>query len=116
MLLFFYSLDREIELPIPSSSDREEILTKMLNQHDLTKDIIKNVASVAHGYVGADLGAVVSQAYVRAIQFNNGVLTDEHLEWALTQVKPSAMREIYVQVPNVSKYIFFGLINFLSNF
>jgi AAA family ATPase len=49
---------------------RRAILTVLLSKtpKDVSEDEIANVASRAHGYVGADLAAVVREAGTRAIK------------------------------------------------
>ncbi|XP_075229276.1 ATPase family gene 2 protein homolog A isoform X2 [Lycorma delicatula] len=94
--------DREIELPIPSLADREKILSKMLrSQPHVNEETIREVASISHGYVGADLCAVVAQAFSRATKCDNNTITSDAFNWALMQIKPSAMREVLVEVPNI---------------
>lgn len=50
--------------------------------------------------MGADLLAVVNRAVTEAA-VNNENISYKHLCTALTQVKPSAIKEVLVQVPNV---------------
>jgi SpoVK/Ycf46/Vps4 family AAA+-type ATPase len=52
--------------------------------------------------VGADLQALCSQAVFRAARMNDKKLELKHIEWARTQVKPSAMREAAIEIPAVS--------------
>ena len=63
-------LDREIEIGIPTSEARAAILSVQLRgvPHSLTKADIELVANKAHGYVGADLGALVREAGMRSIE------------------------------------------------
>ncbi len=63
-------LDREIEIGIPTSSQRAAILSVQLRgvPHDLTAAQIELIAGKTHGYVGADLGALVREAGMRAIR------------------------------------------------
>ncbi|KAF4518162.1 hypothetical protein B566_EDAN007853 [Ephemera danica] len=70
-------LDREIELPVDA------------------------VASGTHGFVGADLQALCSQAGSKAALQCERQLTAQHLNWARNQIKPSAMREAAVEIPPV---------------
>lgn len=123
-------MDREIEISVPSPNARLDILQKLLSKtpHEITEEGLRHVAHSAHGYVGADLAALCSRAAVHAVKrtYAGDVLcgTDpvivkvEDLLWSLTQVKPSAMREVLIEVPNVrkihmkhvrEKYLFFPL-------
>ncbi|RZF47097.1 hypothetical protein LSTR_LSTR005175 [Laodelphax striatellus] len=94
-------LDREIELPVPSASDRRDILQCLLARAGCDLDAAA-VADAAHGFVAADLCALLSHAQVHAMRDNGRArLSVTDLQWALTQVQPSAMREVYVHVPDV---------------
>ncbi|XP_059470109.1 ATPase family gene 2 protein homolog A [Neocloeon triangulifer] len=96
-------LDREIELPVPNPSARREILQKLLerNKTEVNQDLIKEIADRAHGFVGADLMALCTHAVSKASKRDSNVVEFADLDWALSQVKPSAMREVLVEVPNV---------------
>lgn len=64
------------------------------------------MAQAAHGFVGADLASLVSQAGTNALKSSleeeNVSITMENMQWALTRINPSAMREVLIDVPNVS--------------
>ena len=62
--------DRELEIGIPSPSDRLDILTVLLRNtpNTCTPSDLEQVARLAHGYVGADLAAVRNEAGLLAIQ------------------------------------------------
>ncbi|CAK9088575.1 ATPase family protein 2 homolog (Spermatogenesis-associated factor protein) (Spermatogenesis-associated protein 5) [Durusdinium trenchii] len=103
--------DREVEVGIPSDVDREEILQIHLDKvpHDLDRDDVVELAKSMHGFVGADIMALVRQAAWLALR--RGVQHDmdgsprvraRDLVHARATVKPSALREFAVQVPNVS--------------
>lgn len=106
-------MDREIEISVPSPNARLDILQKLLSKtpHEVTEEELKNVAHSAHGYVGADLAALCSRAAVHAVKrtcagdglsgSDSVIVKVEDLLWAMTQVKPSAMREVLIEVPNV---------------
>ena len=101
--------DREVEVTIPSSTERAEILQKLLSKfsHNLTFEDMQEIAEKCHGYVGADLLAVCKEAGLNALKEgqqsgdDNVVITVSNLEYGLKQVSPSAMRELIVQVPKV---------------
>ena len=56
--------DREIEIGIPSATDRLDILTKVMNNisHDVTSKDIQTIANKLHGFVGADIKMLVKEA------------------------------------------------------
>ncbi len=113
--------DREIEISIPSKEGRLSILKIHTRGMPLMKDVkLEELASVTHGFVGADLQALTKEAAINVLR---KVLPDINLEGkepisqkvlekliihhqdfvdALKVVRPSAMREILVETPNVS--------------
>lgn len=70
-------LDREIEIGVPDAAARLDILQALLAQtpHDLNADDLQAVADTTHGFVGADLTALVREAGMRVIRRE---LADEH--------------------------------------
>ncbi|KAJ3016238.1 hypothetical protein HKX48_004149 [Thoreauomyces humboldtii] len=104
--------DREIEIGIPSAPSRLEILTALLRPipNDLSTDDIASVAAASHGYVGADLAAVCREAGLKTIKrCTSGITPDDHnlrisrsdMRTAMAEIRPSAMREIMIEVPKV---------------
>jgi AAA family ATPase len=136
--------DKEIEVPIPTSIERTELLGFLVGKvhHDLKEDEICKIAEMAHGHVGGDLKALCMEAQQVSLgqclqQHNrlrfpstnthsstsNGVHSStstgvnsstsvsldlseycvryEHFMEALHRVRPSAMREVQVEVPKV---------------
>uniref|UniRef100_H2ZNI4 AAA+ ATPase domain-containing protein n=1 Tax=Ciona savignyi TaxID=51511 RepID=H2ZNI4_CIOSA len=99
--------DREVDVGIPSSSDRAEILGKLLEgmQHNISASEMDKLADQAHGYVGADLHAVCGEAGLSAVKHcaedGDVIITADDVAHGLKQVPPSAMRELIVQVPKV---------------
>jgi len=96
-------LDLELELPAPDVEARLEILNLYLDttQHTLSMDDIKLIARDTHGFVGADVSNLFSTSLLFA-QKNGHTLQMSDFEAARVQVKPSAMREVQVQVPSVT--------------
>lgn len=100
---------KEIEIPIPSAPDREDILQKMLQDfnHTLSEENIKNISGSTHGFVAADLRSLCNQAALDSINSNNDVMagalpiTMRNIEECLKSVKPSAIKSILIDVPNV---------------
>ncbi|XP_033113460.1 ATPase family protein 2 homolog [Anneissia japonica] len=106
--------DREIEIGVPNAQDRADILTKCLQKinHSLSSEDITSIADSAHGYVGADLKSVCKEAGMYAFKRHSkshnasgGLLaisvTMADFTLALQDVKPSAMREVEIDVPKV---------------
>jgi transitional endoplasmic reticulum ATPase len=111
--------DREISIPIPDRSGREEILGVHSRGMPLAADVeISRLAEITHGYVGADLEALCREAamiclrrIMPEIDFALARIPYEQLAKlevgkedfldALREVEPSAMREVFVEVPDV---------------
>ncbi|VVB61280.1 VCP-like ATPase [uncultured archaeon] len=113
--------DREIEIGVPDRDGRKEILQIHTRNVPLGKDVdLNNIADITHGYVGADLSALVKEAAMSAlrvkvlpkINMKDETIDPKLLETlsvgmedfkeALKYVEPSAMREISIDVPKVS--------------
>ncbi|KAL0960482.1 hypothetical protein HGRIS_005523 [Hohenbuehelia grisea] len=112
--------DRELEIGIPDAEARYAILKVLLSKapHTVTEDALRDLASRAHGYVGADLSAVVREAGTLAIkrwvdatrpadadahahELEAPVLTLSDLEISLPNVRASAMRSLFIETPPV---------------
>ncbi|KAG6889120.1 hypothetical protein C0992_006342, partial [Termitomyces sp. T32_za158] len=110
--------DREIEIGVPDAEARLSILNVLLanTPHSISQQDLQAFSSKAHGYVGADLSAVVREAGTIAIkrwlaspegQTNPNVsplqlrLSPEDLVASMPAVRPSAMRSLYVEAPRV---------------
>ncbi|KAJ6619519.1 AAA family ATPase [Mycena sp. CBHHK59/15] len=108
--------DREIEIGIPDTEARLSILQVLLSKtpHTMSQEDLLAIASRAHGYVGADLSAVVREAGTIAIKrwlahpqhsseisHHELMLTLADLEVSLPAIRPSAMRSVFVETPPV---------------
>ncbi|NXU11669.1 SPAT5 protein, partial [Pardalotus punctatus] len=110
--------DKEIEIGIPNAQDRLDILQKLLNKvpHSLTEEQLAQLADSAHGYVGADLAALCKEAGLYALRRALGrrpnlldtevagsvmIAFNDFLQ-GMNDVRPSAMREVAIDVPKVS--------------
>lgn len=112
--------DREIEMGMPDEAGRREILAIHTRGMpvDESADLDK-VARASHGFVGADLEYLTKEAAMRSlrrtlpeIDLDGGRIRPEVLEkiritaddlsGALRETRPSALREVLVQVPDVS--------------
>ena len=111
--------DREISIPIPDKFGRLEILEIHTRGMPLAKDVsLERLAEITHGFVGADLEALAREAAMSALRkllpnidfemsdipyetlMKLEVSTDNFLE-AMKEVEPSAIREFFVEVPDV---------------
>ncbi|TBU25070.1 AAA family ATPase [Dichomitus squalens] len=99
--------DREIEIGIPDAEARFSILKVLLSKapHAIPEEDLRSVASKAHGYVGADLSAVVREAGTFAIKRwlasqpsadTAPQLAVTDLLIALPSVRPSALRSLFL--------------------
>uniref|UniRef100_S4RJY1 Valosin containing protein n=1 Tax=Petromyzon marinus TaxID=7757 RepID=S4RJY1_PETMA len=112
--------DREVDIGIPDSTGRLEILQIHTKNMKLSVDVdLEQIANQTHGHVGADLAALCSEAALQAIRkkmdvidlddetidaeiMNSLAVTMDDFRWALAQSNPSALREMVVEVPNVT--------------
>ncbi|XP_070613785.1 ATPase family gene 2 protein homolog A [Erythrolamprus reginae] len=110
--------DKEIEIGVPNSQDRLDILRKVLSKtpHSLSASDLTQLADGAHGYVGADLAALCKEAGMHALRRilrkKENLLDDDvsvsviinHSDFlqAMNNVRPSAMREVTIDVPKIS--------------
>ncbi|EFA02694.2 Transitional endoplasmic reticulum ATPase TER94-like Protein [Tribolium castaneum] len=99
----FGRLEREIEISTPNPKNRQKILSKLLSQvvHNLSEADLGEIALNTHGFVGADLLALCSRAGLIASKREAEKITFDDFKAALKHVRPSAMREVQVEVANV---------------
>ncbi|RJS73775.1 AAA family ATPase [Methanophagales archaeon] len=110
--------DREIEIGIPDRNGREEILQVHTRGMPLAEDVnLKEFADLTHGFVGADLASLCKEAAMHALRkilpeidiekeippevMEKLKVTKEDFGEALKSTEPSALREVFVEVPNV---------------
>jgi transitional endoplasmic reticulum ATPase len=111
--------DREIAISIPDQRGRLEILHIHTRGMPLGQDVdLGKMSQITHGFVGADLEALCREAAMNAlrkimpsIDFQLDEIPYETLlrlevtmndfNEALKDVEPSAIREVFVEVPNV---------------
>ncbi|KAL6447262.1 hypothetical protein ACFW04_001487 [Cataglyphis niger] len=105
-------LDMEFEIYVPTPNMRTEILLKLLSKipNTLSHEDIQNISFVTHGFVGADLYGLCSKAIINTVKRqqkdktmfdNEPKVTMSDFHRALISTKPSAMKEVLVEVPNV---------------
>jgi transitional endoplasmic reticulum ATPase len=111
--------DREISIPIPDQHGREEILEIHSRGMPLAGNVeLGRLAAITHGFVGADLEALCreagmivlrgllpqvdySQRHIPYELLSQLEVTMEDFQEALREVEPSAIREVFVEVPDV---------------
>jgi len=116
----FGRFDREVDIGIPDSTGRLEILGIHTKNMKLADDVdLEQIANETHGYVGADLAALCSEAALQQIRERMDLIdleddtidaevmdllavTMDNFRFALGTSNPSALRETVVEVPNVS--------------
>jgi len=112
--------DREVDIGIPDPVGRLEILRIHTKNMKLAKDVdLEDVAKQTHGYVGADLSALCTEAALQCIRekmefidieddkidaevLDSMFVTNDHFKEAVRMSNPSALRETFVEVPNVA--------------
>ena len=112
--------DREIEIGIPDDKERFEILSIHTRGMPIDKNVdLEQISKITHGFVGADLEVLSKEAAMRSLRrilpeidldeekvsseiLQKIQITSEDFRDALKEVRPSALREVQVQIPNVS--------------
>lgn len=106
-------LDVEVEVSPPTAADRALILRHHLSRLPLGTGVAaaaEEAAAAAHGYVGADLRAVAEEAAVSALRRamtgsgdgpGDQRVSGGDVRAAFARVRPSALREVAVEVPAV---------------
>lgn len=112
--------DREIEIGIPDDKGRKDILcihTRGMPIDELVD--LNQIAKTANGFVGADLQALSKEAAMRSLRrilpeidldedkispeiLQKIKITADDFRDALKEVRPSALREVLVEIPNVT--------------
>ncbi len=111
--------DREIEIGVPDRDGRKEVLSIHARGMPLSKDVdIQRLADISHGFVGSDLQALAKEAAMKAlrrvlpeIDLSAESIPIETLEkiqvtmndftTVLSEMEPSTMREVFVEIPDV---------------
>ncbi len=110
--------DREIEIGVPDRNSRKEILQIHTRNMPLAKDVnMDELADMTHGYTGADIAALGREAAMAELRhilpkiLNKKSVPNEILmslnvtmtdfREALASIQPSALREVFVERPNV---------------
>jgi transitional endoplasmic reticulum ATPase len=111
--------DREIEIKVPDKKGRFEILQIHTRHMPLTQEVdLEKISAVTHGFVGADVEYLCKEGAMKTLRrmlpelkieedklqpefLNRLQVTMEDFENALKDVYPSAMREVYLETPDV---------------
>ena len=112
--------DREIEIGIPDDEGRFDILSIHTRGMPIDEKVdLKQISKTTHGFVGADLEVLSKEAAMRSLRrilpeidldeekisteiLQKIQITSDDFRDALKEVRPSALREVQVQIPNVS--------------
>jgi transitional endoplasmic reticulum ATPase len=116
----FGRFDREVDIGIPDAVGRLEILRIHTKNMKLGDDVdLVQIGNETHGYVGADLASLCSEAALQQIREKMDVIdleedtidaevlaslavTQENFRFALNQSNPSALRETVVEIPTTT--------------
>ncbi len=101
--------DREIEIGVPDTEGRREILTVHTRTMPLGPGVdLDAIADRTHGFVGADMDALVTEAAMTALDRITNTeeadieVTMTDFDAALARVDPSAMREFMAEAPDAT--------------
>ncbi len=112
--------DREVEIGIPDDEGRFDILSIHTRGMPIDEKVnLKQISKTTHGFVGADLEVLSKEAAMRSLRrilpeidldedkISSEILqkieiTSDDFREALKEVRPSALREVQVQIPDVS--------------
>ena len=110
--------DREIEIGVPDTEERKEVLEIHTRNMPLAEDVdLDKIASTTHGFVGADLESLCKEAAMRVVRrilpeiqndeeipkevMEKIVVTGDDFKNAQKEIQPSALREVLVQIPDI---------------
>jgi transitional endoplasmic reticulum ATPase len=112
--------DREIEIGVPDKDGRKEILQVHTRGMPLTDDVdLDQFAESTHGFVGADIESLAKEGAMNALRrirpeidlekeeidadlLESLRVTEDDFKSALKGIEPSALREVFVEVPDVT--------------
>lgn len=116
----FGRFDREIDIGVPDENGRLEILRIHTKNMKLDEDVDpEDIAKQTHGFVGADLAQLCSEAAMQCIRekmdlfdieeetidveiLDSMAVSKDHFKYALEHANPASLRETVVEVPNIS--------------
>jgi transitional endoplasmic reticulum ATPase len=113
--------DREVEINAPDKQGRLQVLKIHTRNMPITKDVkLDELAAITHGFVGADLSALAKEAAMSVLRrvlpklelkedeeipqetLEQLKVTAKDFQEALKIVRPSAMREVLIETPNIN--------------
>ena len=112
--------DREIEIGVPDREGRKEILQVHTRNMPLTDGVdLDTYADNTHGFVGADIASLAKEAAMNALRrirpeldleadevdaevLESLSVTESDFKQAIKGIEPSALREVFVEVPDVT--------------
>merc|ERR1711935_334849 len=115
----FGRFDRELDIGVPDDNGRLEILRIHTKNMKLGTDVkLEELAANTHGFVGADLAQLCTEAALTCIRekmdlidleeetidaevLDSMFVTQEHFTAAMGMCNPSSLRETVVEVPNI---------------
>lgn len=115
----FGRFDRELDIGVPDDNGRLEILRIHTKNMKLTPDVnLEEIASNTHGFVGADLAQLCTEAALQCIRekldlidleeetidaeiLDSMGVSQDHFTTAMGSCNPSSLRETVVEVPNI---------------
>jgi transitional endoplasmic reticulum ATPase len=111
--------DREIEIGVPNRDGRLEVLQIHTRGMPMEKDVnLEKLADISHGFVGADLQSLAKESAIRALRrvlpeinlssesipletLKKIVVRMQDFMDVIKEMEPSAMREVFVEVPDI---------------
>jgi transitional endoplasmic reticulum ATPase len=115
----FGRFDRELDIGVPDDTGRLEILRIHTKNMKLTQDVnLEDIAGNTHGFVGADLAQLCTEAALQCIRekldlidleeetidaeiLDSMGVSQDHFNTAMGTCNPSSLRETVVEVPNI---------------
>ena len=110
--------DREIEIGVPDSEERKEVMEIHTRGMPLDEGVdLDEIADTTHGFVGADLESLCKEAAMRVVRrilpeikgdeeipketLKKIIVKKDDFKEALKEIQPSALREVLVQIPDI---------------
>ncbi len=111
--------DREVEIGVPDKQGRHEILQIHTRGMPLAQDVdLKKLSEMSHGYTGADLASLARETAMKALRrylpeinleeerippsvLEKMEVRMEDFVNAYKEITPTAMREVYIEIPSV---------------
>ena len=111
--------DREIEIGVPDKQGRYEIIQIHTRGMPLAEDVdLKKLSEITHGYTGADLSALGRETAMKSLRrylpqinleeerippsvLEKMEVTMEDFVNAYKEITPTAMREVYIEIPTI---------------